>query len=86
MQQFTLALRRLKSEVLGQLAPKTERVERLEMIPSQQAAYDECVESYKQRRAAAKNGTLAGKQMEHVFTELRKVAVHPFNAAVHPFM
>ena len=67
-------LRRLKSEVLGQLTPKTEKVEELPMVPNQQKIYEKVIASYKARK---EGGKLNKKDFEHIFTELRKVANHP---------
>jgi hypothetical protein len=67
-------LRRLKSEVLGQLTPKTEKMEELPMLPAQRGIYDKVIASYKARK---EGGTLNKKDFEHIFTELRKVANHP---------
>ena len=68
-------IRRLKSEVLGQLVPKAEKMEVLPMLPAQRSVYDGVVTTYKARKAAGKK--LKKNDSEHIFTELRKVANHP---------
>ena len=69
-------LRRLKSEVLGQLTPKTEKMVPLTLLPTQTAIYEAVIQRWAQKKV--KGGAKAkGKQLEHIFTELRKVANHP---------
>jgi hypothetical protein len=71
-----LILRRLKSEVLGQLTPKTEKMEELPMLPAQRQIYEKVIAEYKARKAAG-GASLKKKDFEHIFTELRKIANHP---------
>ena len=53
-------LRRLKSEVLAQLTPKTQHLERLDMIPSQKALYDSVLTSVGREMAAKAKAVAAG--------------------------
>lgn len=64
-------LRRLKSQVLRQLAPKTETTVLLDMSPAQKRIYQSVVLDFK-NKVKSKSAT-----SESVFTELRKSANHP---------
>ena len=70
-------LRRLKSEVLGQLVPKAERTERLPLLAAQQTTYETVIREYAEKKEKRQQLLGGAKQLEHVFTELRKVANHP---------
>eukprot|EP01018_Ginkgo_biloba_P031451 Gb_18893 [translate_table: standard] len=81
-------LRRLKSDVMQQLVPKTQKVECLEMVPEQADAYKEAIEEYRTAslaRLAKASGTvvenvadiLPRRQISNYFTQFRKIANHP---------
>jgi len=87
-------LRRLKSDVLEELVPKTSSRLIIEMTTTQKTLYSKTVGEYKeeakkkQESKAAKGGTssssgqdlmavLGAKRINHLFTELRKIANHP---------
>ncbi|CAM6084937.1 unnamed protein product [Calypogeia fissa] len=81
-------LRRLKSDVMQQLVPKIHKVECIAMEPDQALAYQEAVVEYKNlttaARAARKEADQASqelgvprKQIQNIFTQLRKIANHP---------
>jgi SWI/SNF-related matrix-associated actin-dependent regulator 1 of chromatin subfamily A len=61
-----LVLRRVKAEVLVHLAPKTEQVVMLDMLPEQRSAYASLYEKLRS----------GGGSSMHTFSELRKVANH----------
>ena len=78
-------LRRLKSQVLSQLSPKTEEVILLKMLPEQQTVYDKVVKDFAEFKAKSeterdgkrKANASSSATSESVFTELRKIANHP---------
>ena len=53
-------LRRLKTEVLSQLTPKTQHMERLDMVPSQKALYDAVLTTVGREMAAKAKSVAAG--------------------------
>lgn len=68
-------LRRLKCDVLAQLPPKTERIERCSMIPLQQELYDGLLSKYmtiSDDEESEKGGGGVG-----IFMQFRKAANHP---------
>uniref|UniRef100_A0A7N0VCB1 Helicase ATP-binding domain-containing protein n=1 Tax=Kalanchoe fedtschenkoi TaxID=63787 RepID=A0A7N0VCB1_KALFE len=81
-------LRRLKSDVMQQLVPKTQQVEYVHMGNEQQKAYKEAIEEY---RAAARAPVmrlyesnsnsivvdLPQRQISNYFVQFRKIANHP---------
>ncbi|XP_052205317.1 protein CHROMATIN REMODELING 19 [Diospyros lotus] len=80
-------LRRLKSDVMEQLAPKIQRVEYVEMGTQQDDAYKEAIEEYRTASQArilkspqCNNnivGILPQRQISNYFVQLRKIANHP---------
>ncbi|KAL5721619.1 DNA helicase [Ranunculus cassubicifolius] len=81
-------LRRLKSDVMQQLVPKTQKVEYVVMEKHQNEAYKESVEEYRTATAARlsklSNGTsnsvvgiLPKRQISNYFVQFRKIANHP---------
>lgn len=82
-------LRRLKSDVMRQLVPKIQKVEVLEMLPDQAAAYGEAIEEYRTAALTARlikaatasidnpAGFLPQRQVSNYFTQFRKIANHP---------
>lgn len=85
-------LRRLKTEVAGQLTEKSHTTKFIGMTPEQQSLYDEAVKSMRNqitgKAAAAAADTsekgvekflrsLGAKKISHMFTHLRKIAQHP---------
>ncbi|KAH9288007.1 hypothetical protein KI387_032124, partial [Taxus chinensis] len=84
-------LRRLKSDVMQQLAQKTQKVEFLRMIPEQADAYKEAIEEYRAAslaRLAKNTGSavenvadfLPRRQISNYFMQFRKIANHPLLA------
>jgi SWI/SNF-related matrix-associated actin-dependent regulator 1 of chromatin subfamily A len=72
-------LRRLKSEVMSQLPPKTSHVIEVEMGKDQAELYQGIIDAYRNQRddrAAKKKGARMG-QLKSIFTDLRKVTNHP---------
>lgn len=82
-------LRRLKTDVLGDLPPKREVVLRIPMTAHQQALYSNTVAkgltsgSSGAATLPAKPGKLPPKTVKHLFTELRKAANHPLLLREH---
>ncbi|GAB4819342.1 hypothetical protein N2152v2_006388 [Parachlorella kessleri] len=91
-------LRRLKTEVAGQLTEKSHKTEFIGMTPEQQSLYDEAVKSMRSQitgKAAAAAAdtsekgvekflrTLGAKKISHMFTHLRKIAQHPLLIRYH---
>lgn len=81
-------LRRLKSDVMQQLAPKIQRVEYVYMEEQQENAYKEAIEEYRaasHARIAKLSGTslndvsrvLPRRQISNYFVQFRKIANHP---------
>lgn len=78
-------LRRLKSDVMGQLSPKIQQVEYVEMSKQQQDAYAEAIEEYRKASQARSNlsgnksalGILPKRQISNYFLQFRKIANHP---------
>ncbi|OMO72649.1 SNF2-related protein [Corchorus olitorius] len=81
-------LRRLKSDVMQQLAPKIQRVEYVTMEKKQDDAYKEAIEEYRtfSRARIAKLsesdlnnvvGILPKRQISNYFIQFRKIANHP---------
>ncbi|XP_047330799.1 protein CHROMATIN REMODELING 19 isoform X1 [Impatiens glandulifera] len=78
-------LRRLKSDVMGQLSPKTQQVEYVEMTKQQQDAYNEAIEEYRTASQARLKlsgdksalGILPKRQISNYFLQFRKIANHP---------
>jgi len=64
-------LRRLKADVLAQLSPKLEETEMLEMIESQDRAYQRIVKSFRKKNESDEDSS------SHFFSQLRKAANHP---------
>ena len=76
-----LVLRRLKSDVLEQLMPKTHRLENVQMLPAQKALYNGIVAQARAERSEGK--TLASGNAKRYFTILRKAANHPLLLRSH---
>lgn len=84
-------LRRLKTEVAGQLTKKRHTTEFIEMTEEQKALYDASLESMKSEIKVADKVTsdksdnglekfmrsIGAKKISHMFTHLRKIAQHP---------
>ena len=84
-------LRRLKTEVAGQLTKKKHTTEFIEMTEEQKALYDASLESMKSEMKVSDkvvsdnsdNGlekfmrSIGAKKISHMFTHLRKIAQHP---------
>ncbi|XP_075494926.1 protein CHROMATIN REMODELING 19 isoform X2 [Primulina tabacum] len=81
-------LRRLKSDVMQQLAPKTQKIEYVLMGKQQEDAYQEAIENYRtasQSRVTRSSETslhniasiLPRRQISNYFFEFRKIANHP---------
>ena len=84
-------LRRLKTEVAGQLTKKKHSTEFIEMTEEQKALYDASLESMKSEMKVSDkvvsdksdNGlekfmkSIGAKKISHMFTHLRKIAQHP---------
>lgn len=83
-------LRRLKTEVAGQLTEKKHVTEFIEMTPEQDAMYQASVQSMRNQitgkvaDAVGEDGavekfvkSLGAKKINHMFTHLRKIAQHP---------
>jgi SWI/SNF-related matrix-associated actin-dependent regulator 1 of chromatin subfamily A len=81
-------LRRLKSQVLSQLSPKTEEVILIKMLNEQQAMYDQVLKDFakfkqqseRERAGKTRKNASTVTTSESVFTELRKIANHPLMA------
>lgn len=71
-------LRRLKADVMGQLVPKVQKVEYVEMVKQQDDAYKEALEECR-ARTRSNNGTsiLPQRQISNYFFQFRKIANHP---------
>lgn len=65
-------LRRLKSEVLGDLPPKTDEVKRCALTEKQRNMYDKLVAQFSAETAEVLNENRTGMMMQ-----LRKLANHP---------
>ena len=91
-------LRRLKTEVAGQLTEKKHATEFIEMTSRQKGMYEDSLESYRNQitnkvpDSVAAEGPEAvekflkvfgAKKINHVFTHLRKVAQHPLLVRHH---
>ncbi|XP_073315069.1 protein CHROMATIN REMODELING 19 isoform X1 [Primulina huaijiensis] len=81
-------LRRLKSDVMQQLVPKTQKIEYVLMGKQQEDAYQEAIENYRiasQSRVTRSSETslrniasiLPRRQISNYFFEFRKIANHP---------
>ncbi|GBG27141.1 Helicase, putative [Hondaea fermentalgiana] len=73
-------LRRLKADVLGQLSPKIEDVQLLEMADVQRKVYSEIIDAYRQKKSDARSGRRSratDSATTHFFSQLRKAANHP---------
>mmetsp|Transcript_18446 Transcript_18446/g.24366 ORF Transcript_18446/g.24366 Transcript_18446/m.24366 type:complete len:1067 (+) Transcript_18446:240-3440(+) len=80
-------LRRLKSEVLGQLPPKTTALEYLECQGLQKEVYVNLLKSHAAKIAgnsgSGQKTKMKAAEAKHIFTDLRKASNHPLLLRVH---
>jgi SWI/SNF-related matrix-associated actin-dependent regulator 1 of chromatin subfamily A len=68
-------MRRLKADVLDQMAPKTISVDLLSMSQSQRVLYETLMHEHIERRKQGESG--GDREAKNIFTQLRKAANHP---------
>ena len=70
-------MRRLKTDVLGELVNKETIVKKLPLQEDQKVIYDDIITEWKKMKSAIKTGKPSPKLITSVFTDLRKAANHP---------
>ena len=70
-------LRRVKQDVLPELPPKTEVVQRVEMLPAQEAVYQNLINKYDTQYCRTSSSDTPSYDLVSLYMDLRKVANHP---------
>ena len=70
-------LRRVKQDVLPELPPKTEVVQRVDMLPAQEAVYQSLIHKYDTQYRRASSSEAPFYDLVSLYMDLRKVANHP---------
>ena len=70
-------LRRVKQDVLPELPPKREVIQRVDMLPAQEAVYQSLIHKYDTQYHRASSRESPFYDLVSLYMDLRKVANHP---------